>query len=69
MNEVEAGSRNLRRFSKCNIYFQMMLFESISRLYFSRGMTCIAIGLSLFQLNQDRPSRELLKRDKILRSV
>ena len=37
----------------------MMLFESVSRVYFSHGINCIAVGLSLFQLN----------RDKILRSV
>ena len=27
MSEVEAGSKNLRRFSECNIQFQMMLLS------------------------------------------
>ena len=39
VNEVEA-SRSLRRFFQCNIWFQMMLSESVSRLYFSDGITC-----------------------------
>ena len=37
MAEVEAGSKNLRRLSECNIQFQMMLVESLSHSYFLRG--------------------------------
>ena len=45
MPEVEASSKNLRRFSKCNIQFQLMLFESLSHSYFSHGITCVAVWL------------------------
>ena len=45
MAEVEAGSKNLRRFSECNIQFQLMRFESLSHSYFSNGITCVAVQL------------------------
>ena len=45
MAEVEAGSKNLRRLSECNIQFQMMLFEYLSHSYFSNGITCVAVKL------------------------
>ena len=45
MAEVEAGSKNLKRLSECNIQFQMMLSESPSHSYFSNGITCVAMQL------------------------
>ena len=42
MAEVEASSKNLRRLPECNIQFQMILFESLSHLDFSNGITCVA---------------------------
>ena len=47
MPEVEASSKNLRRFSNCNIQFQMMFFESLSHSYFSYGITYVAVQYGL----------------------
>ena len=71
MAEVEAGSKNLRRLSECNIQFQIMLFESPSHSYFSNGITYVAVQLAANCFSGTKTVRagELLKRDKILRSV
>ena len=70
MTEVEASSRNLRRLSDCNIKFQMMLFESVSCLYFSHGITYIAVRFVPVSVKPRLSVHgELLKGDKILRSV
>ena len=69
MAEVEASSNNLRRLPEYNIQFQMMLFESLSHSHFSNGITCVGLQLVAVSV-EPRPSvQELLKRDKILRSV
>ena len=45
MPEVEASSKNLTRFFKCNIQFKLIIFESLSHSYFSHGITCVAVWL------------------------
>ena len=67
MAEVEASCKNLRRLPECNIQFLMMLFESLSHSDFSNGITCVA--LQLVAVSVEPRHGELLKRDKILRSV
>ena len=70
MAEVEASSKNFRRLPECNIQFQMMLFESLSHSDFSNGITCVALQLVAVSVEpRTIRAEELLKRDKILRSV
>ena len=55
MPKVEASSTNLRRFSECNIKFQMTLIESVSHLYCSYGITYVAVRLVTVSV-EPRPS-------------
>ena len=56
MPEVEASSKNLRRFFKYNIQFQMMLFAPVGHLFLHMESLVLQYGFSLTVSVEPRPS-------------